>query len=141
MTGKEYLEQYRIKELALLRVREEYRKELEQVDSIRSALDTSGIVAGNNSGAVEIRALRLAEKAERLKKAELDALDVRQQVFDVIAKVDGVKGQILYERYINLKKWEDVADAVCYEVRHARRLHDEGVRIVERVLKCPTHVW
>ena len=75
--------------------------------------------------------MRLAEKAERLRTAELEALETRQKVFDLIARVEGVKGQILYERYINLKKWEDVATAVCYEERQTRRLHDEAVRIVE----------
>ena len=137
MNGREYLEQYRHKELLLSRVREEYRKERDQIDSIRSALDNSGVPSGQASRQVEIRAMRLAEKAERLKEAELEALETRQKVFDLIAKVEGVKGAILHERYINLKKWEDVAAAVCYEERQARRLHDEGVRIVEEIIGCP----
>lgn len=139
MTGREFLEQYRHKEILLSRVREEYKEELDTIDSIRSALDNSGIPSGQVSKTVEVRAIKLAEKAERLHLAELEALDTRQKVFDVIARVDGVRGQILYERYINLKKWEDVADAVCYEERHTRRLHDDALRIVEHVLKCPTH--
>ena len=134
MTGREYLEQYRHKEFLLLRVREEYRKELDTIDSIRSALDNSGVPSGHVSRTVELRALRLAEKAERLRTAELEALATRQKVFDVISMVEGVKGQILYERYINLKKWEDVADVVCYEERQTRRLHDEAVRIVEDLI-------
>ena len=134
MTGREYLEQYRHKELLLLRVREEYRKELDTIDSIRSALDNSGVPSGHVSRTVELRAMRLAEKAERLRTAELEALATRQKVFDVISMVEGVKGQILYERYINLKKWEDVAEVVCYEERQTRRLHDEAVRIVEDLI-------
>lgn len=141
MTGKEYLEQYRHKELLLLRVREEYRKELDHIDAIRSALDNSGLASGQVSRTVEVKAMRLAEKADRLKEAEVEALETRQKVFDVIAKVEGVKGQILYERYINLKKWEDVAAAVCYDERHARRLHDEALKQVEYALKCPTGKW
>lgn len=134
MTGREYLEQYRHKEFLLLRVREEYRKELDTIDSIRSALDNSGVPSGHVSRTVELRAMRLAEKAERLRTAELEALATRQKVFDVISMVEGVKGQILYERYINLKKWEDVAEVVCYEERQTRRLHDEAVRIVEDLI-------
>lgn len=137
MDGKAFLEQYRHKELLLSRVREEYRKELDQIDSIRSALDNSGAPSGQTSRQVEIRAMRLAEKAERLKEAELEALATRQKVFDLIARVEGVKGAVLYERYINLKKWEDVAAAVCYEERQTRRLHDEGVRIVGEIIGCP----
>ena len=138
MTAREYLDQYRHAELLLERVREEYRKELETVDSIRSALDNSGVPSGQTLKQVEVRAMRLAEKAERLAKAETDALSMRQKVFDLIANIEGIKGKILYERYINLKKWEDVAEAVCYEERHTRRLHDDALRIVEYVLKCPT---
>ena len=134
MTGREYLEQYRHKEILLLRVREEYRIECDQIDSIRSALDNSGIPSGQVTKAVENRAMRLAEKAGRLKEAELEALSTRQKVFDVISQIQGVKGQILYERYINLKIWEDVAAAVCYDERHARRLHEDAVREVEELL-------
>lgn len=140
MNAREYLEQYRHKEILLSRIREEYRQELDSIDSIRSALDNSGAPSGQVSKTVELRAMRLAEKAERLKKAELEALETRQKVFDLIAKVEGVRGQILYERYINLKKWEDVAEAVCYEERHTRRLHDDALRIVHDVLKCPTRL-
>lgn len=138
MTAKEYLEQYRHKELLLLRVRDEYRKELDHIDTIRSALDSSGITSGQASKTVELKAMRLAEKAERLREAELEALATRQKVFDVIAKIVGVKGQVLYERYINLKKWEDVAAAVNYEERHTRRIHAEALRDVEELLTDPS---
>ena len=137
MTAKEFLEQYKEKEFTLSRVREEYRKELDQIDAIRSALDNSGVPSGHTSRSVEIRALRLAEKAERLRDAELEALATRQRVFDVIAKVEGVKGQILYERYINLRKWTDVADLVYYGERQTRRLHDKALQMVADVLECP----
>lgn len=140
MTGREFLEQYKTKEILLSRIREEYKKERDQIDSIRSALSNNIIPSGYNSKTVELRALRLAEKAERLKAAEVEALATRQKVYDVIAKVEGVKGQILYERYINLKKWEDVAAAVCYDERHARRLHNQAIEIVEHVLKCPFYL-
>ena len=141
MDGKAYLEQYRHKMLLLLRVKEEYKKEQDRIDSIRSALDNSGTPSGQASRQVEIRAMRLAEKAERLKEAEVEALATQQKIFDTIAKVEGVRGAILYERYINLKKWEDVAAAVYYEERQTRRLHDEAVRIVEDIInvrQCPT---
>ena len=134
MTGREYLEQYQHKELLLSRVREEYRKELDTIDSIRSALDNSGVPSGFVSKTVEERAVRLAEKAHRLKVAEIEALKTRQKVFDIIAMVEGVRGQILYERYINLKKWEDVAETVCYEERQTRRLHDDALQIVEGII-------
>lgn len=140
MDAREYLEQYKHKEILLSRIREEYREELDSISSIKSALDNRGIPSGQVSKTVERKAVRLAEKAERLKRAEVEALKTRQEIFDVIAKVEGVKGQILYERYINLKKWDDVAEAVCYEERHARRLHDDALRVVANVLKCPTRL-
>lgn len=138
MGAREFLEQYKDKMFLLSRIREEYRAELETIDSIRSALDNSGVPSGQVSRTVEKRAVRLAEKAERLHKAELETLSTRQKVFDVVAMIEGVRGQILYERYINLKKWEDVAEAVCYDERHCRRLHEDALQIVEHVLKCPT---
>lgn len=136
MTVKEFLRQYGEAERVAERLKTEYYEEIERVDSIKSPMDKDGTPHGSGiSRTVEQRAIRLAEKAERYKEAELDALHKRQQVFDVIWNVPGVKGQILYERYINLKSWEDVADSVHYSFQHVHRLHGEVLIELQDVIK------
>lgn len=135
MTAKEFLQQYgeavRIAEM----IKTEYDQEQDLIDSVRSALGGDGVHHGGGiSKATENKAIKLADKALELKDAELEAISIRQKVFDVIRTVPGEKGDVLYERYINLKSWDEVADSVGYSKRHARNLHDEAIDIVQHFL-------
>ena len=74
---------------------------------------------------VEQRALRLVERIDKYREAEMAAREKKHQVFDLIWNVPGLKGDILYERYINLKKWEEVADTVHLSLRQVHNLHGQ----------------
>lgn len=135
MTAKEYLKQYEEAARLARRLKTEYDKEVELIDSISSPLGGDGTPHGGGiSKATENKAIKLADKALELKDAELEAIRIRQKVFDVISTVPGEKGDVLYERYINLKSWDEVADSVGYSKRHARNLHDEALDIVQHFL-------
>lgn len=141
MTAKEFLQQYgeavRIAEM----VKTEYDQEQDLIDSVRSDLGGDGTPHGGGiSKATENKAIKLADKALELKDAELEAISIRQKVFDVIRTVPGEKGDVLYERYINLKSWDEVADSVGYSKRHARNLHDEAIDIVQHFLLLHSNI-
>lgn len=141
MTAKEFLQQYgeavRIAEM----IKTEYDQEQDLIDSVRSALGGDGTPHGGGiSKATENKAIKLADKALELKDAELEAISIRQKVFDVIRTVPGEKGDVLYERYINLKSWDEVADSVGYSKRHARNLHDEAIDIVQHFLLLHSNI-
>lgn len=134
MTAKEFLKQYEEAERIAKRMKIEYDQELLQIDSIKSPMDTDGTPHGSGvSKIVEQRAIRLSDKALRYKVAQLEALKKRQQVFNAICTVPDIEGQILYERYINLKKWEDVADSVHMSIRHVHNLHGKAL---EKIKDC-----
>lgn len=132
MTAKEYLQQYEDAVRIANRLKTEYEKEVEQIDSIRSALGGDGTPRGGGiSRVVENRAIKLADKALELKQAELDAIRIRQEVFDVIREIPGEKGDVLYERYINLKSWSQVARAVGYSKSRTHDLHREALDLIK----------
>lgn len=140
MTAKEYLKQYRDAVVAAEKLREEYNEQTAQADNIRSALGGDGMPrSGEVSRRVETDAIRLAEKAEELLEAEVEALRVRQEIERTVRRVPGIYGDVLRERYINLQgnklqRWEDVADAVGYSLRHLHRIHEEALEIVARMV-------
>ncbi len=141
MTAKDFLQQYgeavRIAEM----IKTEYDQEQDLIDSVRSDLGGDGTPHGGGiSKATENKAINLADKALELKDAELEAISIRQKVFDVIRTVPGEKGDVLYERYINLKSWDEVADSVGYSKRHARNLHDEAIDIVQHFLLLHSNI-
>ena len=80
MTAKEYLKLYRDAVRAVDILQEEYDKQMEQIDSIRSALGGDGLPrSGDVSKRVENQAIKLAEKAEKLLEAQSEALAIRQE--------------------------------------------------------------
>ena len=132
MTAKEYLRQYEYADKRAKRFRAEYDKECELIDAIHSSVGDGMPHGSNISRETEHKALRLAEKAEKWKHAEAIAIEKRQEVFDVISDIDGAVGDILYERYINLCKWEKICITVNLSWRQVHRLHSEGLRAVEQ---------
>lgn len=118
MKAKEYLRQYEDLNRKALRYKSEYEAESEKIDAIGSTLSSdAGMPHGTGiSRRTEDKAIRLADAALKWKTAELEAIGKRQEIFDLIAGISGVEGDILYERYINLHKWEEVcADTYVVE--------------------------
>ena len=132
MTAKEYLQQYAEAVRAVRRLQFEYQEELYLIDNVRSTLGGDGTPRSNAiSKSVEEKAIRLADKALELKQAELDAIRIRQEVFDAISEIPEEKGDVLYERYINLKSWSEVAKAVGYSKSRTHDIHNEALQLVK----------
>jgi hypothetical protein len=83
---------------------------------------------------VENQALKLSEKADALREAEAAAIEVRQEIFKTVMRVPDEKGSVLYERYVLLKDWRDVADSVGYSEAHTYELHRQGLDYVNNLL-------
>lgn len=135
MTAKEYLKQYENAVKYAERIQSEYNEQMEQIDNIRSSLGKDGMPSsGEVRKEVEEKAVKLAEKAQELKEAEIYAIEIRQQIFRTIMSVPGEMGSVLQERYINLMKWDDVADAVGYSLRQAHNIHREGLEAIQDMI-------
>ena len=135
MTAKEFLKQYEYADRRARRLRAEYEKELLLIDAIRSASDNDGMPHGSGiSNPTEDKALKLADKAMRWKEAELDAIHKRQEVFELIYGIDGIEGEVLIERYINLRKWEEICVLVHYSWHGVHSIHRRALAIVDRAL-------
>ncbi len=137
MTAKEFLKQYEVLSNKALRYKTEYETELEKIDAIGSTLSNDAGMPHSTgiSRKTEDRAIRLADKALKWKEAELDAIEKRQEVFEVINRVPGIEGNLLYERYINLKSWEQVAEAIDRSDKWCRtRLHSNALQIVKKFI-------
>ena len=137
MTAKEYLKQYEYAVDRVRRYEEEYESESLLIDAIRSASDNDGMPHGSGiSKPTEDKAIRLADRALRLTEARLEAIRIRQDVFDLIDSIDGIEGDVLYQRYINLHKWEEVCVMLHYSWQGIHLIHRRALAIVENRLKC-----
>ncbi len=137
MTAKEYLRQYEYADRKVRRLEAEYHDELIMVDAIRSASDNDGMPHGTGiSKPTEEKALRIADKHLRLIEARTEAIAKRQEVFDLIDSVDGIEGDLLFERYIKLRKWEEICILLHYSWQGVHLVHRRALAIVESRLKC-----
>ena len=136
MTAKEFLRQYEYADKRARRLGAEYQREIQMIDAIRSASDNDGMPHGTGtSRPTEDKALKLADKALRWREAELEAIRIRQQVFELIYDIDGIEGEVLTERYINLRKWEEICVLVHYSWQGVHKVHKRALFIVESRLK------
>ena len=137
MTAKEFLKQYENADRKVRRLEAEYQDELAMVDAIRSASDNDGMPHGTNiSKPTEERAIRITDAHLRLIDARHEAIEKRQIVFDLINGIDGIEGDLLFERYIKLRKWEEICILLHYSWQGVHKVHRRALAIVESRLKC-----
>ena len=135
MTAKEYLRQYEELNRKAEQHRQEYLLEMERIDAIGSTLAGDGQPHGSGvSKKTEDKAIRLAEKAMRWKMAELDAIEKRQEIYELISRVKGVEGDVLYQRYIMLHKWEEICVLVHYSWKGVHLVHRRALMLVQQIL-------
>lgn len=136
MTAKEYLKRYEEARRQERRLHAEYEKEMELIDSVRSTLGGDGMPHGSGiSKRVEDMAIKLTDKLLEWKMAELDAIRIRQEVFDFVRHIPGEKGDVLYERHIELLTWEKIARKMNYSERGVRYVYDRALALAEKRLK------
>ena len=136
MKAKEYLRQYEELERKAQAFKTEYEIETAKIDAVGSTLGGEpGMPHGTGiSRRTEDKAIRLADKAMQWKFAELDALAKRQEIFELICKVDGIEFDILRERYINLHKWEEICILVHMSWTQTHEHHKRALIIVQGML-------
>lgn len=136
MTAREYLNQYREADKYARRLRREYERELELIDAVKSTADIDGLPRGKQlSKVVEDRAIRLADKAMEFKIAELEALHIRQEIFETILEVKGDAGDVLVARYVHALTWKGVESEVHWSRYKVHQLHESGLKQIEKIIQ------
>lgn len=135
MTAKEFLKQYEYAEKRAQRLREMYQTQHEKIDAISSTLGGDGMPHGSGiSRKTEDKAIKLAEAALKWKEAELDALRVKGEVFELICGIPDIEGEVLHERYVNLHSWEEVCVIIHRSWTGTHKAHRRALAIVQDLL-------
>ena len=132
MKAKEYLRQYEYAVRQAERLRELYQVQEEKIDAIGSTLSGDGMPHGSDvSRKTEKVAIKLSEAAAKWKQAELDALMIKGEVYEMICDIKGVEGEVLYQRYINLCKWEEICVLIHMSWNGTHKAHRRALAIVQ----------
>ena len=140
MTAEKYLRQYERAVNTIRRCEREYEEERLMIDSVRSPSDNDGMPHGSGiSKPVEQRVERMNAKLDRLATARLEAVRIRQEIFDTIMCIGGLEADVLIERYVYLRKWEDVCLAVNYTWPTVRLAWHRGLDKVQEIIDTRTY--
>lgn len=133
MRVKDYLRQYETATRRIKRLEARYRELNDLAGCVRSPMDTDGQPRAMNTGKpTEEKAVKMADVFRELEQARNEALDIQFEVFQVIYQVPGICGDVLAERYINLKTWPEVAESVGYSLRWTHELHHRGLEYIKQ---------
>jgi DNA-directed RNA polymerase specialized sigma subunit len=136
MKAIEYLEQYEYAIYAANRARANYELENERIDAIGSTLSNDpGMPHGTGiSRKTENKAIRLADKAQKWLDAEEQAQIKLEEITDFINGIPGVEGMVLYQRYVQLLGWREIAENLVYSESGIFKVRDRALAIAERKL-------
>ena len=135
MTAKEYLKQYEQMMILADMHKATYEETLETIDAVRSSANIDGMPHGNGIfKPVEDKAIRLSDAAMRWKMAVLDALEMKLKIYETICMIDGIERTVLVERYIRLRKWEEICVLLGYSWHGVHSAHRRGLAKIQAIL-------
>ena len=142
MTAKEYLMQ--IKKLRILI--EQREKELRQLTDQKlgavSGIDYSRIpVKGSRrvGASFEQAAVQSLDLTEEIAGLIRDYTELKHRIIGEIQQLDRPEYmQVLYKRYVEEKRWEEISAEMGYSCDHIRHLHGWALRAFEKNIKDNT---
>lgn len=125
MTAKEYLNQIREKNVAVNRMIRQ-KENLEGMLYCIGSPGTGEKVQTSKSGSNRYEELfaKISEKEDEINKKVDDLVDLKIRICEQINELsDDVHISILYERYIEMKSWNTIADDLGYNPRYLFHIH------------------
>lgn len=137
MKAKEYLQQIRKCDRII-------ENKLSEIDSLRglaeSVTSTWKEDAVQSSGATDKLGDTVAKIVDLQTEinADIDTLvDLKREIMSVIDRLEAPFCDLLYKRYFQFLKWEEIAVGMNCSFRHVIRMHGTALKMVEHVLECP----
>ncbi|WP_337506842.1 DUF1492 domain-containing protein [Megasphaera sp.] len=133
MTAKEYLNRVRRQNYILKQTEKELNEIRADILTLRASSLSEHVSGSKNSDTAD-KYIRLESYMEKV-NAEWDKLiDMRNAAKDLIgAMPDPMHRAVLYARYINGQRWEDIAMDVHYSWKGIFKLHGQALRVFDQM--------
>ncbi|WP_337556410.1 DUF1492 domain-containing protein [Acidaminococcus intestini] len=134
MTGRALLEEVKHARQHLNVLKDELREQRSMLDGIRAIVYDGIHVSGGVSRDVADGIDALERKKLEICNEWVRLVNKRAQVQALIARMTKQEHKdLLIERYINCKRWEDVSRAMNYDQRWLFRLHEKAIKEFEKI--------
>ena len=133
MTAKEYLNRVRRQNYILKQTEKELNEIRADILTLRASSLSEHVSGSKNSDTAD-KYIRLESYMEKV-NAEWDKLiDMRNAAKDLIgAMPDPMHRAVLYARYINGQRWEDIAMDMHYSWKGIVKLHGQALRVFDQM--------
>lgn len=133
MTAKEYLNRVRRQNYILKQTEKEMNEVRADILTLRASSLSEHVSGSKNSDTAD-KYIRLEKYMEKV-NAEWDKLiDMRNAAKALIpAMPDPAQQAVLYARYINGQRWEDIAVDMHYSWKGIFKLHGQALRVFDQL--------
>jgi len=128
---------------------QEYLNQVRQIDAqmriiqaqIRNIVELSGLsydkipTQANGDSKVERLAMRRVELLDKYEKKQQELLKTKYQITDHILMLKGrYQQEILFKRYVELKRWERISREMSLSIRQVHYVHKEALHELSETL-------
>lgn len=131
MNAKQWLGRARFIDRELKALKREKQKTLDDLTKITQSYESDGAQMTKDPHKFD----RIAEYTGLIEQKEAELMDTKKQILETIMKLqDGKQRSVLFEYYIEGKKWEEVAVDLHYSYMHVTRIHGYALTEVQKML-------
>ena len=136
--AKEYLQQVRKAKLHISSLQEEIETMKELAVSIGSISQDEKVMSSVSQDKMADIICKIEDRVAELKTKMTEYIQLRAEIMATISKADNDDSQqILYKRYCQMKKWEEIALDMSYTWRWAIKLHGRALDEISIIIKSP----
>ena len=115
------------------RLEREYKQKLKEIDSI--SVSCEEIKASSIASKVENKAIDLVSLKKDIDLHNVKIEELKMEISCVIDKLeDDTLKNLLRLRYLEFRKWEDIAYILNYTIRHTHRKHNKALKEIFKIL-------
>ena len=134
MTAKEYLRQIHCLEYKIKLIESEIQELRENLTAIGGAPDGERVQTSSNGDALPDRINKIIEKEEKRKRLLFTYTEKREIIIDQILTLNDKRYvEILYKRYVEGKRLEQIACECNYSYIYIRKLHGQALQAFKKI--------
>lgn len=139
MLAEDFLRQYEKSKIKIKNIEREIEDMISDSVPIKSTTDYDGMPHGNNIGdptsAIAIAISdKLKQRRYELACQRLEAVQIREKVFNAVMMLDGTEQESLYAKYVLLLPEAEICDYIGYERTMMYEYVSRGVKEIQNLL-------
>ena len=135
MTARDYLEQYRQAQHKADRLKAKHNELVDSYGDVHGPAYTETHRAGTSRRSDTERTVeRAAAMLEKWRRAQLDALEIRQDTYALLEALPCHECDIMVRRYVWLETWEQIEQETDYTHSAVFRIHRQALQLVQEYI-------